>query len=65
MSFTSIVKNEISKLDTIDAQNISELSAIVRNIGIVDKSIRITSENASVARRIFNLFKDVYHLNDN
>jgi len=62
MSFTSIVKNEISKLDTIEAENIAELSSIIRNIGIVDKCIRISSENSSVARRIFNLIKDIYHI---
>ena len=60
MSFTSIVKNEISKLDTIEAENISELSAIIRTIGIIDENIKIVSENASVARRIFNLIKDIY-----
>jgi len=63
MSFTSIVKNEISKLDTIEAENISELSAIIRTIGIIDENIKIVSENASVARRIFNLIKDIYHIN--
>jgi len=63
MSFTSIVKNEISKLDTIEAENISELSAIIRTIGIIDENIKIVSENASVARRIFNLIKNIYHIN--
>ena len=62
MSFTSIVKNEISKLDTMDTEKITELSAIIRNIGIIDENIKITSENASVSRRIFNLIKDLYHI---
>jgi len=62
MSFTSIVKNEISKLDTNDTENISELSAIIRNIGNISNSIKITSENASVSRRIFNLVKDIYNI---
>ena len=62
MSFTSIVKNEISKLDTNETENISELSAIIRNIGSVSNNIKITSENASVSRRIFNLVKDIYNI---
>lgn len=63
MSFTSEVKNEISKLNTMKTENISELSAIIRNIGIIQENVlKITSENASVARRIFNLIKEQYKL---
>lgn len=62
MSFTSTVKNEVSKLETIDSENISELSAIVRNIGTYEKSIKIMTENASVARRIYKLVKDIYDI---
>lgn len=63
MSFTSEVKNEISKLNTMKTENISELSAIIRNIGsLQDGILKITSENASVARRIFNLIKEQYQI---
>ena len=63
MSFTSVVKNEVSKLETKDAESIAELSAIIRNIGVfVSDRIKITTENASVARRIFNLIKNIYHI---
>ena len=62
MSFTSIVKNEVSKLDTAETERISELSAIIRNIGNINDTIKITSENASVTRRIFNLIKNLYHV---
>ncbi len=62
MSFTSIVKNEISKLESKEAENISELSAIFRNISIVQNSIKITTENASVARRIFSLIKETFFI---
>lgn len=62
MSFTSIVKNEISKLDTINTENISELSGILRNISTIKDTITITSENASVVRRIFNLIKEIYQV---
>jgi len=60
MSFTSEVKNEISKLKTEETDRISELSAILRNIGQINDSITVTSENASVARRIFTLLKETY-----
>ena len=62
MSFTGIVKSEISKLETIEAENISELSAIIKNIGIVTDYIKITTENASVARRIFKLLKETFFI---
>lgn len=61
MSFTSEVKNEASKLDTMNLENVTELSAIFRNISVLtEKGIKITTENASVARRIFNLVKETY-----
>ncbi len=62
MSFTSTVKNEVSKIETIKAERIAELSAIINNIGIINNGIKITTENASVARRIFNLIKDLYNI---
>ena len=63
MSFTSEVKNEVSKLDSMALENITELSAICRNIGNINKdSLKITTENASVARRIFNLMKETYQV---
>lgn len=62
MSFTSIVKNELSKLDLDKIEAISELSAILRNNSIIDKSIKISTENASVARHIYKLFKDIYNI---
>ena len=63
MSFTSTVKNEVSKLETLEAENISELSAIIRNVGEITDVIKISTENSSVARRIFNLIKDIYDIN--
>lgn len=61
MSFTSVVKNEVSKLDTIETENIAELSAMIRNIGNYEKDvIKIMTENSSVARRIFGLLKETY-----
>jgi len=61
MSFTSTVKNELSKQELNKLESISFLSAILKNIAIIDdKSIKITTENNSVARKIFNIIKDLY-----
>ena len=62
MSFTSIVKTEISKLTFGKAEIISELSAILKNIGVIDKTIKITTENASLARKIFSEIKEMYNV---
>lgn len=65
MSFTSEVKNEVSKIKTEDTERISELSAIVRNIGHINDKLTISTENAAVARRIFTLFKETYSIYSN
>lgn len=61
MSFTAEVKNEISKLENLEVENLSELSAIIRNVGVFDNCLKITTENSSVARRIFLLIKKIYN----
>ena len=61
-SFTGIVKDEVSKIDTIGPLEISELSAIIRNAADISSNLKITTENASVARRIFNLVKKIYEI---
>ena len=63
MSFTSIVKEEVSRLDTTKLEDISELSAIIRIASnIKNDSINITVENNSVARRTFKLIKNIYNI---
>ena len=63
MSFTGIVKNELSKLELNKLEAITLLSAIIKNTAIIDNnSIKIITENSSVARQIFNLIKDVYNI---
>lgn len=62
MSFTSIVKNEVSKLKISAIEAVTELSAILKNISIINDNIKITTENASVSRRIFNLIKDLFNI---
>ncbi len=60
MSFTSTVKNEVSKLTYEKIEDIAELSAFLKNSSTVSSMIRITTENASVARHIFHLMKELY-----
>ncbi|NLC48734.1 MAG: DNA-binding protein WhiA [Tenericutes bacterium] len=63
MSFTSNIKNEISSHKYSHSENMAELSAIL-NIGakINDNSFEIYNENISVARRIYTLIKEIYHV---
>ena len=60
MSFTSIVKNEVSKIDGTVAENIALLSAIVSNSDFSLNKIKIDTENPSVARKVFSLFKELF-----
>ncbi len=61
MSFTSTVRNEISKIESLKEESIAELSAIIHNSEITKNSIKIYTENASAARKIFSLIKDLYN----
>lgn len=60
MSFTSITKTEVSKINLNKAETISELSAIIKNIGTITNDIKITTENASLARMLFYVVKEIY-----
>ena len=60
MSFTSSVKNEVSKLDHERIETIAELSVILRNSANITDNIKITTENASVARYVFSAIKELY-----
>ena len=62
MSFSTVIKDEVTRIDASREELISELSAIVRNSAIIDKNITIYVENNGVARRIFKLFKNVYEI---
>lgn len=63
MSFTSNIKNEISSIEYGESEKMAELSAIL-NIGvkIYDDKFEIYTENISVARRIYLLIKEIYHV---
>ena len=62
MSFTSLVKDEVSKLDFVGADKVSELSSIVQAFYEFNGVIKIVTENNSVARRVYSLFKDLYNI---
>lgn len=62
LSFTSLVKDEVSKLDVLETDMISELSAIVQNNYFDDEKIRIITENNSVARLTYFLFKQLFNI---
>ena len=63
MSFTSNIKNEISNIEYGESEKMAELSAIL-NIGckIFNNRFEIYTENVSVARRIYKLIKEIYHV---
>ena len=63
MSFTSNIKNEISNIEYGQSEKMAELSAIL-NIGvkIYPDRFEIYTENISVARRIYKLIKEIYHV---
>lgn len=58
MSFTSTVKDELSKIKTMEPQNISELSAIIHSSFHDDNQVIIDTENNSLARHIYSLLKE-------
>ena len=62
MSFTSTVKDEVSKLNLMEADKVSELSSIVQAFYEFNGIIKIITENNSVARRVYSLFKELYNI---
>ena len=60
MSFSKIVKEEVTRLDINKMEAVAELSAIVRNNAIIDNNIIIHIENNASARYVFKLFKNIY-----
>lgn len=62
MSFSAEIKNEITLLSSTRTEDIAELSAIVKNSDSYS-NVNIVTENNSVARRIYKLFRDIYDIN--
>ena len=63
MSFTTTIKEEISRIDNTKSESIAELSGFMRNNGNYnDTTIDLVSENATVVKRIYKLCKDLYDI---
>lgn len=61
MTFTSTIKDEVTRLEGNKLEYIAELSCIFRNNAkISSDAINITVENNAVARRVFKLIKSLY-----
>lgn len=60
MSFTSIVKNEAIHVDRITTERISELSALFYNSANMEEEIKISTENAALARFIYREIKQIF-----
>lgn len=60
MSFTSNIKSELTKLSLTKLEQLSELSGFLKNS--IDDILRfkIRTENAAVARLVFNMLKENY-----
>ena len=61
MSFTSTVKSEISKNESLKTEEISELSAVIQNSEISLDQIKVYTENSNVARKVYSLIKDLFN----
>ena len=61
MSFTTIVKNEITNIELQNTEKIAELSGFVRsNYKYTNQIVELSSENAKVAKRVYLLLKTLY-----
>lgn len=63
MSFASEIKKELTAIETDKAEQIAELSALIRMNGVVSFSrhhytLDVQTENAAIARRIYTLIKE-------
>lgn len=70
MSFSSKTKNELSRIPTENnCCMLAELAALIRMSGSIQLSglgrvsLKFTTENAAIARRIFTLIKSLYNIN--
>ena len=60
MSFTSRIKNELVESELSKLEQLSELSGLLKNSIDSSSKLNITTENAAIARLIFNRLKDNY-----
>lgn len=63
-SFTTQIKDEVTKIETTKLESLSEVVAYIKYNGVInDDCITLFIENASVARRLFSLIKRLYNVN--
>ena len=63
MSFTAKVKEEISKIESSESEQIAELSGYIRNNSIISKNkITTTTESECIVDRITKIIKDIYNI---
>ena len=60
MSFTSRIKNELVESELSKLEQVSELSGLLKNSIDNSSKLNITTENAAIARLIFNRLKNNY-----
>lgn len=61
VTFSTKIKDEVTKVDLNRIEMYNELAALIRYDGIIKKdNILITVENASVARRIYKSLKELF-----
>lgn len=63
MTFTTRLKEEISKITHNNIENVSILNAFLKYNAVFKGKITITLENASVTRFIYKLIKEIYNTN--
>ena len=60
MTFTTRLKEEISKLSNNEIESRSIIDAFIRYNSVINDNITITLENASVARFIYKIIKEIF-----
>ena len=61
MSFTTTIKEEITKIEISSSEKIAELSGYVRNNGLIEKEkVFMTTENKCIIERVTENIKDLY-----
>ena len=64
MTFTTIIKDEVTKNNENELESLVSLHAFIKSNSIITKdAISILIENASVARWVFKLIKSNYNIN--
>lgn len=61
MSYTTNIKNEISKIENTKSESIAELSAFIRNNGYLDNNcLYLTTENENILNRLIKFLVSIY-----